>query len=287
MTDQPTSSGHLYSLRGPSAEALTLYKMNLSTNDLGPGQLPSLGFNPLGTLCPLQLTEFLVFPAAMRCLSAAPFPGPSFSLRLPHAPRPQAVTCGSQLQLCLWRPPAASLCRSSSALFELSLLLSWTHLPFFSLSSSPQPLNVDVPEGLVLGHWRPRRSPAQLSQRPCSFLGVTKHSGDTGSVSFLPNTDPSNEQSLLWSSSAWPRLFLQTLLLSKPLPQIFLGCLYGCQLSVKIWRLFPPPASSPLFNTGVSPEKGGNLPLTRDADPALLGHVILLWDRSSLRIPAS
>lgn len=123
---------------------------------------------------------------------------------------------------------------SSSSLFELILLFSLTHLPFFSLCSFPQPLNVDVPEGLVLGHWRPRRSPAQLSQRPCSFLGVTRHSGDTGSVSFLPNTDPSNGQSLLWSSSAWPRLFLRTLLLSKPLPQIFLGSLHRCQLSIKI-----------------------------------------------------
>lgn len=107
-------------------------------------------------------------------LSTTRLPGPSFGLQLLHILSPAS----------LWH----------LIIFFLNSF-SLTHLNF-SLSSSAQPINVNIPKGLVTGLWRPRRSPAQFSQRPCSSR-IWQAWWGSGATLFLPNTDFFNGQSVL------------------------------------------------------------------------------------------
>ena len=179
MTDPPTFWGHLYSLPVLSAEAFTLCKTRLSSSDVRPGQLPSAGFNPLGALVCRSL------PAAQCSWS------PIFSI-------PFVILEHHPVAWPLIRSPAPPHTLTCFTLTLGHLFLnsfSLTHLNF-SLSSSAQPINVDIPKGLVTGLWRPRRSPAQFSQRPCSSR-IWQAWWGSGATLFLPNTDFFNGQSVL------------------------------------------------------------------------------------------
>lgn len=140
-----------------------------------PGQLPSVGPTSMAGLC----THATHLPGQSRQLPRVLTSCLQHSLddRLPAVPLPCPSASGPCCSPSLLLQPSLPCCHSCDCHGYRMLcccqiewiLLHFPDLNSFSLMHLPLPLlftqppNADVPEGLVLGPWRPGRSTAQLS----------------------------------------------------------------------------------------------------------------------------